>query len=48
MNSLDAPAAAKKGAGIVRVPSWQAEADLAAGHLVRLLADASRRQYRCT
>ena len=23
----------------MRVPSWQAEADLAAGHLVRLLAD---------
>jgi DNA-binding transcriptional LysR family regulator len=40
MNSLDAlAAAAKEGAGIVRVPSWQAEADLAAGHLVRLLAD---------
>jgi DNA-binding transcriptional LysR family regulator len=40
MNSLDALAtAAKQGAGIVRVPSWQAEADLAAGHLVRLLAD---------
>ncbi len=32
MNSLDAlAAAAKEGAGIVRVPSWQAEADLAAG-----------------
>ena len=40
MNSLDAlAAAAKEGAGIVRVPSWQAEADLAAGHLVRLQAD---------
>ena len=40
MNSLDALAtAAKEGAGIVRVPSWQAEADLAAGRLVRLLAD---------
>jgi DNA-binding transcriptional LysR family regulator len=40
MNSLDAlAAAAKEGAGIVRVPSWQAEADLASGHLVRLLAD---------
>lgn len=40
MNSLDAlAAAAKEGAGIVRVPSWQAEADLAAGRLVRLLAD---------
>ncbi|QHO72947.1 hypothetical protein ACH79_10165 [Bradyrhizobium sp. CCBAU 051011] len=30
------PTAAKEGVGIVRVPSWQAEADLAAGHLVRL------------
>jgi DNA-binding transcriptional LysR family regulator len=41
MNSLDAlAAAAKEGAGIVRVPSWQAEADLAAGHLVRLRAGA--------
>jgi DNA-binding transcriptional LysR family regulator len=40
MNSLDALAtAAKEGAGIVRVPSWQAETDLAAGRLVRLLAD---------
>ena len=40
MNSLDALAtAAKEGAGIVRVPSWQAEADLAAGRLVRLLAE---------
>jgi DNA-binding transcriptional LysR family regulator len=40
MNSLDAlAAAAKEGAGIVRVPSWQVEADLAAGHLVRLFAD---------
>ena len=40
MNSLDALAgAAKEGAGIVRVPSWQVEADLAAGRLVRLLAN---------
>jgi len=40
MNSLDAlAAAAKEGAGIVRVPSWQVEADLAAGRLVRLLTD---------
>jgi hypothetical protein len=32
MNSLDALATvAKEGAGIVRVPSWQVEADLAAG-----------------
>jgi hypothetical protein len=30
------PTAAKEGVGIVRVPSWQAEADLADGHLVRL------------
>ena len=38
MNGLDALAtAAKEGAGIVRVPWWQA--DLAAGRLVRLLAD---------
>ena len=48
MNSLDAlAAAAKEGAGIVRVPSWQAEADLAAGHLA-LLADTSRRRCHCT
>jgi DNA-binding transcriptional LysR family regulator len=40
MNSLEALAvAARDGAHIVHVPSWQAEADLAAGHLVRLLAD---------
>ena len=39
MNSLDAPAAAEKGVGIVRVPSRQAKVDLAAGHHVRLLAD---------
>jgi DNA-binding transcriptional LysR family regulator len=40
MNGLDGLAtAAKEGAGIVRLPSWQAEADLAAGQLVRLLAD---------
>ena len=40
MNSLEGlAAAAKEGAGIVRVPSWQAEPDLAAGRLVRLLAD---------
>jgi hypothetical protein len=40
MNSLDALAAtAMEGAGIGRRPSWRAEADLAAGHLVRLLAD---------
>ena len=40
MNSLDAlAAAAKAGPGIGWVPSWQAEAELAAGRLVRLLAD---------
>ncbi|MEH2612390.1 LysR family transcriptional regulator [Bradyrhizobium sp. AZCC 1693] len=40
MNSLEALATvAKEGAGIARVPSWQVEADLAAGRLVRLLAD---------
>ena len=40
MNSLDALAAtAMEGTGIWRRPSWRAEADLAAGHLVRLLAD---------
>jgi len=39
MNSLDAlVGAARGGAGIVRVPSWQVEADLAAGRLQRLLA----------
>ncbi|XSC44305.1 LysR substrate-binding domain-containing protein [Bradyrhizobium sp. RDT10] len=38
MNSLDAlAAAAREGAGIVRVPSWQAESDLAAGRLVHLV-----------
>lgn len=40
VNSLDAlVTAAKDGAGIVRVPSWQVEADLAAGRLQRLLRD---------
>jgi DNA-binding transcriptional LysR family regulator len=40
MNSLDAlVTAAKQGAGIVRVPSWQVEADIAAGALQRLLRD---------
>ena len=40
MNSLDALAAtAMEGTLIVREPSWQAEADLAVGHPVRLLAD---------
>lgn len=38
VNSLDAlVTAAKQGAGIVRVPSWQVEADVAAGALQRLL-----------
>jgi DNA-binding transcriptional LysR family regulator len=40
MNSLDAlVTAAKQGVGIVRVPSWQVEADLADGALQRLLRD---------
>jgi hypothetical protein len=42
MNSLEALAvAARDGAHIVHVPSWQAEADLAAGHLVRRRAGGS-------
>ncbi|TAI63067.1 LysR family transcriptional regulator [Bradyrhizobium sp. Leo170] len=40
MNSLDAlAAAAKEGAGIVRVPSWQVDADIRAGSLRRILAN---------
>jgi DNA-binding transcriptional LysR family regulator len=40
MNSLDAlVSAAKDGAGIVRVPFWQVEADIAAGGLQRILLD---------
>jgi DNA-binding transcriptional LysR family regulator len=40
VNSLDAlVSAAKDGAGIVRVPSWQVAADLAAGELQRILVD---------
>jgi DNA-binding transcriptional LysR family regulator len=40
VNSLDAlVSAAKEGAGIVRVPSWQVEAELANGNLQRILAD---------
>jgi DNA-binding transcriptional LysR family regulator len=40
VNSLDAlVSAAKDGAGIVRVPSWQVEADIAAGSLRRILLD---------
>jgi DNA-binding transcriptional LysR family regulator len=38
MNGLEA-AVAKEGAGIVRGPPWQAEADLAAGRPVHLLVD---------
>jgi DNA-binding transcriptional LysR family regulator len=39
-NSLDAlVTAAKDGAGIVRVPYWQVEADVAAGSLRRILTD---------
>jgi DNA-binding transcriptional LysR family regulator len=40
VNSLDAVvSAAKQGAGIVRVPSWQVEAEIAAGGLQRILLD---------
>lgn len=40
MNSLDAlVAAARDGAGIVRVPSWQVQSDLSSGRLRRLLLD---------
>ncbi|WP_375777950.1 LysR family transcriptional regulator [Bradyrhizobium sp. ma5] len=40
MNSLEAlVAAAREGAGIVRVPSWQVQTDLADGRLQRLLID---------
>uniref|UniRef100_A0A974A658 LysR family transcriptional regulator n=2 Tax=Bradyrhizobium septentrionale TaxID=1404411 RepID=A0A974A658_9BRAD len=40
MNSLDAlVGAARDGAGIVRVPSWQVQSDLASGRLQRLLID---------
>jgi DNA-binding transcriptional LysR family regulator len=40
VNSLDAlVSAAKEGAGIVRVPSWQVEAEIAAGRLQRILVD---------
>jgi DNA-binding transcriptional LysR family regulator len=40
VNSLDAlVSAAKEGAGIVRVPSWQVEAGIAAGDLQRILVD---------
>ena len=40
INSLDAlVAAAKDGAGVVRVPSWQIKSELAAGHLRRILRD---------
>jgi DNA-binding transcriptional LysR family regulator len=40
INSLDAlVSAAKDGSGIVRVPSWQVKAELAAGQLRRILRD---------
>ena len=40
MNSLDAlVSAARAGAGIVRVPSWQVEADIATGALQHILLD---------
>jgi DNA-binding transcriptional LysR family regulator len=49
MNGLDALAtAAKEGAGIVRVPWWQAEADLAAGRRCGCSPTTSRRQCHCT
>lgn len=39
-NSLDAlVVAAKQGAGLVRVPSWQVKDEISAGHLRRLLQD---------
>ncbi|MBX9710742.1 MAG: LysR family transcriptional regulator [Xanthobacteraceae bacterium] len=42
-NSLDAlVSAAKDGAGIVRVPSWQVAADLETGRLKRILAEFER------
>jgi len=47
MNSLDA-AVAKEGAGIVRAPSWQAEADPAAGARCTCSSIASRIRRRCT
>ena len=40
VNSLDAlVSAAKEGAGMVRVPYWQVEADIADGALQRVLVD---------
>lgn len=40
MNSLEAlVSAAREGAGIVRVPSWQVQSDLTNGRLQRLLID---------
>lgn len=40
VNSLDAlVSAAKEGAGVARVPSWQVAADIAAGNLQRILTD---------
>ncbi|WP_375790060.1 LysR family transcriptional regulator [Bradyrhizobium sp. Pha-3] len=40
MNSLEALiSAAREGAGIVRVPSWQVQSDLSSGRLRRLLLD---------
>jgi hypothetical protein len=39
MASARSPPTAMVGPGRVRQPSWQAKADLAAGHRVRLLAD---------
>jgi DNA-binding transcriptional LysR family regulator len=43
VNNLDAlVVAAKDGAGIVRVPSWQVSEDIAAGRLTRILQDHER------
>ncbi|ANW05071.1 hypothetical protein LMTR13_37985 [Bradyrhizobium icense] len=48
MNSLDALAAtAREGANIVRLPSWQAGADLAAGPWFACSSTTSRNPPRC-
>ena len=48
MNSLDAlAAAAKEGAGIVRVPSWQAEADRPPASWGGCSPITNRRQCHC-
>jgi hypothetical protein len=49
MNRLDAlAAAAKEGAGIVRVPSWQAETGWPPATLRGGLPITSPRQFHCT